>query len=80
MVMLNGLGIPPGTDPDALISAYALAAHGVCEDCVRHTAAAFTRGELQLKGYRKGRAPATDLFAEACREEQARRQVREARA
>lgn len=63
--MMNGLGIPPNTDPDILIRTYSLAVTGIREDAIVQTCGRFIRGDVE--GFKRGRCPATDVFTQECR-------------
>lgn len=75
--MLTGLGIPHGTDPDILLRTYAVAVHGIREDCIVETCGRYIRGEVE--GHKKGRAPTTDLFTAECRSAASAKTAREQR-
>ena len=64
-LMLTGMGIPHGTDPDALINSYMMVIDGIRTDCVIDTCRAFQAGKVS--DYKRGRAPPTDIFATECR-------------
>ncbi len=66
--MLTGLGGPKGADPDVLMTTYVVAVHGIRDDCVMEAAGKFIRGDMQIEGWKPGRAPTTDVFTKACRE------------
>jgi hypothetical protein len=77
LAMLTGLGIPHGTDPDVLLRTYAIAVHGIREDCIVEVCGKYIRGEVE--GHKKGRAPTTDLFTTECRSEASARTAHENR-
>lgn len=63
--MMNGLGVPPNTDPDILIRTYSVAVDGIREDVIVQVCGRFIRGEVE--GFKRGRCPATDVFTQECR-------------
>lgn len=65
LAMLTGLGTPTNTDADVLMRTYAIAVHGIREDCVVEVCGKYIRGEIS--NHKKGRAPATDIFTAECR-------------
>lgn len=63
--MMNGLGVPPNTNPDILIRTYSVAVDGIREDVIVQVCGRFIRGEVE--GFKRGRCPATDVFTQECR-------------
>lgn len=63
--MITALG-QGSEDPDLLIRAYVFAIDGVREDVIRDVCGQFMRGEV--KDFKLGRRPATDVFAKTCRD------------
>lgn len=75
MIVALGQG---NEDPDLLIRAYVFAIDGVREDVIRDVCGQFMRGEV--KDFKLGRRPATDVFAKTCRDWQKTVEANEFRA